>query len=252
EAHAAQGPDAVEQGPRGPRRVDEDVALRPPDEVARGAVGGLGRVAAVVDVVVDPLGEGMGGPPGVGARQAPDGGGGAGHEGHERPVAVGLGPGLGRHDRLARGLVAPEHGRRDLPAGLAVDAAPVDVEVALGILDQAFGEPRHRPESCHVRRRRELIRRGPSRNVPRSDMFPRLAALPPYVLATVDELKSKLRAAGHDVYDFGLGNPDGPSPTAALERLATESRRAGNQRYMPSRGLPEVRAAICDWYRRRY
>jgi len=83
-------------------------------------------------------------------------------------------------------------------------------------------------------------------------MFHRLAALPPYVLATVDELKSRLRAAGHDVYDFGLGNPDGPSPAAALERLATESRRPGNQRYMPSRGLPEVRAAVCDWYRRHY
>jgi alanine-synthesizing transaminase len=84
------------------------------------------------------------------------------------------------------------------------------------------------------------------------DMFPRLAALPPYVLATVDELKSKLRAEGHDVYDFGLGNPDGPSPAAAIERLTAEAHRPGSQRYMPSRGLPEVRAAICDWYQRRY
>jgi alanine-synthesizing transaminase len=82
--------------------------------------------------------------------------------------------------------------------------------------------------------------------------FPRLAALPPYVLAAVDELKSRLRAEGHDVYDFGLGNPDGPSPAAAIDRLTTEARRPGNQRYMPSKGLPEVRAAICDWYRRRY
>jgi alanine-synthesizing transaminase len=83
-------------------------------------------------------------------------------------------------------------------------------------------------------------------------MFSRLAALPPYVLASVDELKSRLRAEGHDVYDFGLGNPDGPSPAAAIDRLTTEARRPGSQRYMPSRGLPEVRAAICDWYRRRY
>jgi alanine-synthesizing transaminase len=86
----------------------------------------------------------------------------------------------------------------------------------------------------------------------RFDQFERLAALPPYVLATVDELKSRLRAEGHDVYDFGLGNPDGPSPRAVVERLITESQRPGNQRYMPSRGLPEVRAAICDWYTRRY
>jgi alanine-synthesizing transaminase len=86
----------------------------------------------------------------------------------------------------------------------------------------------------------------------RFDQFERLAALPPYVLATVDELKSRLRAEGHDVYDFGLGNPDGPSPRAVIERLVTEAQRPGNQRYMPSRGLPEVRAAICDWYARRY
>ncbi len=86
----------------------------------------------------------------------------------------------------------------------------------------------------------------------RFDQFERLAALPPYVLATVDELKSRLRAEGHDIYDFGLGNPDGPSPKAAIDRLVSEAQRPGNQRYMPSRGLPEVRAAICDWYARRY
>jgi alanine-synthesizing transaminase len=82
--------------------------------------------------------------------------------------------------------------------------------------------------------------------------FPRLAPLPPYVLAAVDEVKSRLRAEGHDVFDFGLGNPDGPSPAAAIDRLTTEARRPGNQRYMPSKGLPETRRAICDWYRRRY
>ena len=80
----------------------------------------------------------------------------------------------------------------------------------------------------------------------------RLDALPPYVLAAVDDLKSRLRAQGHDVYDFGLGNPDGPSPVAAIDRLTTEARRAGSQRYMPSKGMPEPRAAICRWYERRY
>ena len=82
--------------------------------------------------------------------------------------------------------------------------------------------------------------------------FQRLAALPPYVLATVDELKSRLRAAGHDVYDFGLGNPDGASPRAAVERLIEEAQTPGNQRYMPSRGVLEARRAICDWYQRKY
>lgn len=86
----------------------------------------------------------------------------------------------------------------------------------------------------------------------RFSQFTRLAALPPYVLAAVDELKSRLRAEGQDVYDFGLGNPDGPSPKAAVERLISEVQRPGNQRYMPSRGLLEVRQAITDWYGRRY
>ena len=85
-----------------------------------------------------------------------------------------------------------------------------------------------------------------------ANQFARLASLPPYVLAAVDDLKSKLRAQGHDVFDFGLGNPDGPSPKAAIERLVTEAQKAGNQRYMPSRGMPEVRGAICDWYARKY
>ncbi len=85
-----------------------------------------------------------------------------------------------------------------------------------------------------------------------ANQFARLASLPPYVLAAVDDLKSKLRAQGHDVFDFGLGNPDGPSPKAAIERLVSEAQKAGNQRYMPSRGMPEVRGAICDWYARKY
>ena len=85
-----------------------------------------------------------------------------------------------------------------------------------------------------------------------SNEFQRLAALPPYVLAAVDELKSRLRAEGHDVYDFGLGNPDGASPRAAVERLIEEAQTPGNQRYMPSRGVTEARRAICDWYARKY
>ena len=80
----------------------------------------------------------------------------------------------------------------------------------------------------------------------------RLSLLPPYMLARVDELKTRLREEGRDVFDFGLGNPDGPSPKAAVARLQAELARPGFQRYMPSRGLPEVRRAICAWYARRY
>ncbi len=80
----------------------------------------------------------------------------------------------------------------------------------------------------------------------------RLSQLPPYVLARVDELKTKLRAEGRDIFDFGLGNPDGASPAAAVARLNAEMGKSGFQRYMPSKGLAEPRRAICDWYQRRY
>ncbi len=82
--------------------------------------------------------------------------------------------------------------------------------------------------------------------------FERLKLLPPYVLGRVDELKSRLRAEGREIYDFGLGNPDGPTPPAVVARLAAEVAKPGFQRYMPSKGLAEVRQAICDWYQRRY
>ncbi len=82
--------------------------------------------------------------------------------------------------------------------------------------------------------------------------FYRLAGLPPYVLGQVDELKTRLRLAGKEVYDFGLGNPDRGSPALAVERLIAEAPPARNHRYAPSPGVPAVRQAICDWYRRRY
>jgi alanine-synthesizing transaminase len=80
----------------------------------------------------------------------------------------------------------------------------------------------------------------------------RLSQLPPYVLARVDELKSRLRAEGREIFDFGLGNPDGASPAKVVARLQAELGKAGFQRYMPSKGLPEVRQAICAWYARRH
>ncbi len=80
----------------------------------------------------------------------------------------------------------------------------------------------------------------------------RLSQLPPYVLARIDDLKREAIAQGRETFDFGLGNPDGKSPAAVVARIHRELVADGFQRYMPSRGLPEVRAAICEWYRERY
>src|SRR5438105_662949 len=80
----------------------------------------------------------------------------------------------------------------------------------------------------------------------------RIGALPPYVFAVTDQLELQLRRAGEDVIDLGFGNPDIPSPEAAVEKLAEAVRNPRNHRYSASRGIPNLRRAICDLYRRRF
>jgi alanine-synthesizing transaminase len=82
--------------------------------------------------------------------------------------------------------------------------------------------------------------------------FRRVPDLPPYVFAATDELKRELRRAGEDVIDLGFGNPDIPSPDVAVEKLAEAVRNPRNHRYSASRGIPNLRRAICDLYRRRF
>jgi alanine-synthesizing transaminase len=82
--------------------------------------------------------------------------------------------------------------------------------------------------------------------------FRRIDALPPYVFATIDALKSAARRAGEDVVDLGFGNPDLPSPGVAVDKLCEAVRNPRNHRYSASRGIPKLRLAITDLYRRRY
>ena len=78
--------------------------------------------------------------------------------------------------------------------------------------------------------------------------FRRINDLPPYVFATVDQLKRELRRDGRDVIDLGFGNPDIPSPPVAVEKLAEAAMRPVNHRYSSSRGLPNLRQAVCERY----
>src|SRR2546421_4131777 len=82
--------------------------------------------------------------------------------------------------------------------------------------------------------------------------FRRVDALPPYAFAEVDRLKLELRRAGEDVIDLGFGNPDVPSPEVAIAKLAEAAADPRNHRYSASRGIPNLRRAICDLYRRRF
>src|SRR6476660_6392787 len=82
--------------------------------------------------------------------------------------------------------------------------------------------------------------------------FRRIPNLPPYVLGIMDQLKVAARRAGEDVIDLGFGNPDIPSPTVAVEKLCEAVRNPRNHRYSASRGIPKLRLAITDLYRRRF
>ena len=82
--------------------------------------------------------------------------------------------------------------------------------------------------------------------------FRRIHDLPPYVFATVDQLKRELRREGRDVIDLGFGNPDIPSPALAVEKLAEAALKPVNHRYSASRGLPNLREAVCERYRSRF
>jgi alanine-synthesizing transaminase len=82
--------------------------------------------------------------------------------------------------------------------------------------------------------------------------FRRVGDLPPYVFATVDELKRRLRREGRDVIDLGFGNPDVPSPAPVVEKLAEAAARPANHRYSASRGIPHLRDAVAELYRRRF
>ena len=82
--------------------------------------------------------------------------------------------------------------------------------------------------------------------------FDRIERLPPYVFNTVGELKMAARHRGEDIVDFGMGNPDQPTPQHIVDKLVEVSQRNNTHRYSVSKGIPRLRKAICDWYKIRY
>ena len=84
------------------------------------------------------------------------------------------------------------------------------------------------------------------------DEFPRIKRLPPYVFNIVNELKAAARARGEDIIDFGMGNPDQPTPPHIVDKLIEVAKRKDTHRYSASRGIPRLRRAICKWYEDKY
>jgi alanine-synthesizing transaminase len=82
--------------------------------------------------------------------------------------------------------------------------------------------------------------------------FYRIDDLPPYVFATVDQLKRQLRREGRDVIDLGFGNPDIPSPAIAVDKLREAALNPRNHRYSVSRGIDQLRVAAAEHYERSF
>ena len=82
--------------------------------------------------------------------------------------------------------------------------------------------------------------------------FARISRLPPYVFNIVNELKMAARRRGEDIIDFGMGNPDQPTPAHIVDKLVEVARRDDTHGYSISRGIPRLRQAICNWYKTRY
>jgi len=82
--------------------------------------------------------------------------------------------------------------------------------------------------------------------------FHRIKRLPPYVFEEVNRMKARARAAGEDIIDFGMGNPDMPTPPHIVEKMIEAVRDPRTHRYSSSRGIPGLRRAVAAYYARRF
>ena len=82
--------------------------------------------------------------------------------------------------------------------------------------------------------------------------FSRIKRLPPYVFNITAELKMAARRRGEDVIDMSMGDPDGPAPQHIIDKLVEASQKPHTHGYSVSKGIPRLRKAIADWYKRRY
>ena len=90
------------------------------------------------------------------------------------------------------------------------------------------------------------------KQIPSPREFERIQALPPYVFAEVNAMKDAARAAGEDVIDLGMGNPDLPPPDHVVDKLVETVRNPRVHRYSASRGIRGLRRAVAGYYQRRF
>jgi len=84
------------------------------------------------------------------------------------------------------------------------------------------------------------------------DEFYRMKRLPPYVIAEVNDMRAAARAAGRDIIDLGMGNPDLPPPAHIIDKLCEVAQKPSAHGYSASKGIPGVRKAQANYYARRF
>ncbi|MCX5669019.1 MAG: LL-diaminopimelate aminotransferase [Candidatus Omnitrophica bacterium] len=80
----------------------------------------------------------------------------------------------------------------------------------------------------------------------------KVQALPPYLFLEIDKAKRKARGEGRDIIDLGIGDPDQPTPKFIIDCLSQAALDPANHRYTLDQGMPVLRNAIGDWYKRRF
>ncbi|MCM8796445.1 MAG: LL-diaminopimelate aminotransferase, partial [Candidatus Omnitrophica bacterium] len=80
----------------------------------------------------------------------------------------------------------------------------------------------------------------------------KIKSLPPYLFLEIDKEKRKARSQGRDIIDLGIGDPDQPTPSHIIEALYRAACDPANHRYALDQGMPALRRAIQEWYRRRF
>jgi len=80
----------------------------------------------------------------------------------------------------------------------------------------------------------------------------RLERLPPYLFVDINQKIAEKQAKGEDIISFAIGDPDLPTPSHIIEYMCQAAHDPANHRYPETAGLPELRQAIAEWYKKRF
>ncbi len=161
---------------------------------------------------------------------------------------IGSGPWRGRRIRRVRTIRTTSFRRADLGRAMRL-CHPDDIQAIVKLTRPVPAPSR---EETMTTRDTPAIQPVQSGGIFDDKPFYRIGKLPPYVFAVINEMRHKARVAGLDVIDLGMGNPDGATPKAVIQKLVEASKDKRNHRYSMSKGIPRLREEICKRYKANY